>query len=218
MVATCREALDRGYHTNQTILSNYRPPFETNWKPYKGTKWNENDDTRLPLETAAGISGASFARCRQNFKLHPRVGQDHAGPAPHGGRQAAARLGHGRNCSLTRRCSTKAIRSVFPGQDSGRGTFFHRHAVLHDQNRERWDQGIYIPLQHLGAEPGRFRRDRFAAVRGGGAGLRVRLCHLRAERTRHLGGAIRRFRQRRAGRDRPVHRLRRGQMGAHVPG
>jgi 2-oxoglutarate dehydrogenase E1 component len=35
------------------------------------------------------------------------------------------------------------------GQDSGRGTFFHRHAVLHDQNRERWDDGTYIPLQHV---------------------------------------------------------------------
>ena len=35
------------------------------------------------------------------------------------------------------------------GQDSGRGTFFHRHAVLHDQNRERWDAGTYIPLQHI---------------------------------------------------------------------
>jgi 2-oxoglutarate dehydrogenase E1 component len=35
------------------------------------------------------------------------------------------------------------------GQDSGRGTFAHRHAVLHDQNRERWDQGVYVPLQNL---------------------------------------------------------------------
>src|SRR5450631_4091602 len=31
------------------------------------------------------------------------------------------------------------------GQDSGRGTFFHRHAVLHDQTTGR----RYIPLQHL---------------------------------------------------------------------
>jgi len=35
------------------------------------------------------------------------------------------------------------------GQDAGRGTFVHRHAVLHDQNRERWDQGIYLPLANV---------------------------------------------------------------------
>jgi 2-oxoglutarate dehydrogenase E1 component len=37
----------------------------------------------------------------------------------------------------------------FSGQDSGRGTFSHRHAVLHDQNREKWDSGTWIPLQHV---------------------------------------------------------------------
>jgi 2-oxoglutarate dehydrogenase E1 component len=35
------------------------------------------------------------------------------------------------------------------GQDAGRGTFTHRHAVLHDQNREKWDAGTYIPLQNV---------------------------------------------------------------------
>ena len=35
------------------------------------------------------------------------------------------------------------------GQDSGRGTFAHRHAVLHDQNREKWDSGVYVPLQNI---------------------------------------------------------------------
>ena len=42
------------------------------------------------------------------------------------------------------------------GQDSARGTFFHRHAVLHDQNRERWDQGTYVPLQHVSEKQGDF--------------------------------------------------------------
>ena len=36
------------------------------------------------------------------------------------------------------------------GEDSGRGTFSHRHAVLHDQKREKWDEGVYVPLEHLG--------------------------------------------------------------------
>ena len=39
------------------------------------------------------------------------------------------------------------------GQDSGRGTFFHRHAVIHNQlnNRE------YVPLQHIVDKPHAFR-------------------------------------------------------------
>ena len=37
------------------------------------------------------------------------------------------------------------------GQDSGRGTFFHRHAVGHDQNTG----ATYVPLKHL--KPGQPR-------------------------------------------------------------
>jgi len=35
------------------------------------------------------------------------------------------------------------------GEDCGRGTFTHRHAVIHDQNREKWDTGTYVPLQNV---------------------------------------------------------------------
>ncbi len=35
------------------------------------------------------------------------------------------------------------------GEDCGRGTFTHRHAVLHDQNREKFDEGTYTPLQNV---------------------------------------------------------------------
>jgi 2-oxoglutarate dehydrogenase E1 component len=38
------------------------------------------------------------------------------------------------------------------GQDTGRGTFSHRHAVLHDAG----DGHQHVPLQHLGGEQGRF--------------------------------------------------------------
>jgi 2-oxoglutarate dehydrogenase E1 component len=42
------------------------------------------------------------------------------------------------------------------GEDSGRGTFSHRHAVIHDQNREKWDDGAYVPLRNLSENQGHF--------------------------------------------------------------
>ncbi|SKC96267.1 2-oxoglutarate dehydrogenase E1 component [Burkholderia sp. YR290] len=42
------------------------------------------------------------------------------------------------------------------GQDSERGTFSHRHAVLHDQNRASRAEGTYIPLEHVSDDQGRF--------------------------------------------------------------
>jgi 2-oxoglutarate dehydrogenase E1 component len=42
------------------------------------------------------------------------------------------------------------------GQDSARGTFFHRHAVWHDQKRERRQSGVYVPLEHLHGAQGNF--------------------------------------------------------------
>ena len=42
------------------------------------------------------------------------------------------------------------------GQDSERGTFGHRHAVLHDQDRLVRGEGQYVPLRHVGDEQGAF--------------------------------------------------------------
>jgi len=52
------------------------------------------------------------------------------------------------------------VASGFPvrlsGQDCGRGTFTHRHAVLHDQNRTQSDTGTYIPLENVSPEQAKF--------------------------------------------------------------
>ncbi|PLQ00014.1 2-oxoglutarate dehydrogenase E1 component [Cupriavidus pauculus] len=42
------------------------------------------------------------------------------------------------------------------GQDSERGTFSHRHAVLHDQKRVARDQGFHTPLAHVADGQGTF--------------------------------------------------------------
>jgi len=154
MIRTFRSALDRGYHTNKTIMADYRPPFEVNWKPYKGTKWNENDDTRLPLELLQELA-RKVTEVPKSFKLHPRVErimQERRQMA-----EGKVPLDWGMAETLAYATLLREGYSVrISGQDSGRGTFFHRHAVLHDQNRERWDQGYYVPLQHVAPEQGDF--------------------------------------------------------------
>jgi len=154
MVKTYRTALDGGFHTNKTIMANYKPPFEVNWKPYVGTRWNEKDDTRLPLDLLKEL-GRKVSEVPPNFKLHPRVEKIMSDRRLMAEGKLPLDWGMAENLAYATLLN-EGYSVRISGQDVGRGTFFHRHAVLHDQNRERWDQGTYMPLQHLGDKQGDF--------------------------------------------------------------
>jgi 2-oxoglutarate dehydrogenase E1 component len=147
LIATFRKALDAGYHTNKTILQNYKPPFEIDWSRYGGGNWNDHDDTRLPLEKLKALA-EKITTVPDNFKLHPRVQKIMEDRRLMAKGELPLDWGMAEHLAFA-----TLLDEGYPirvsGQDSGRGTFFHRHAVLHDQNRERWDQGAYIPLQHV---------------------------------------------------------------------
>jgi 2-oxoglutarate dehydrogenase E1 component len=154
LLATFRQALEGGFHTNKTILSNFKPPFAVDWSKYRSTKWNENDDTTLPLADLHMLAERLTA-VPANFKLQPRVEKIIADRRLMGQGKIPVDWGMAENlayASLLR--DGYAVR--ISGQDSGRGTFFHRHAVLHDQNREKWDAGTYVPLQHIAPNQGDF--------------------------------------------------------------
>ena len=51
MVAAYRAAMDKGMHTNTTILSNYKPAYSVDWSPYGIRDWKEPYDTTVPLKT-----------------------------------------------------------------------------------------------------------------------------------------------------------------------
>ena len=71
------------------------------------------------------------------------------------GRANQRRLGHGRAPGLR----ASLVASGYPVRLSA-GTaprhLHHRHAVIHDQNREKWDEGTYIPLQNVADGQGPF--------------------------------------------------------------
>ena len=98
------------------------------------------------------------------------------------------------------------------GQDSERGTFSQRHSVLYDQR----DETRYIPLNNL--SPAQARYEVINSMLSEEAVLGFEYGYSLAEPTRAdaVGSAVRRLRQRRAGRVRPVHLVGRAQVAAHV--
>ena len=92
------------------------------------------------------------------------------------GERAASTGGTPRR-SRSRRCCSTGSSVRLTGQDAERGTFSHRHAVLHDvEHRRRRTRRS----QHLPSATGAFEIYNSPLSETGGAGLRVRLQHRRA--------------------------------------
>jgi len=147
MIKTYRDALDAGFHTNKTILANYKPPFQVNWAPFKNIPWTYKAVTGLPMDVLKQLA-TKLTTVPPHFKLHSRVEKIVADRRAMAAGTLPLDWGMAENLAYASLLKDGyAVR--LSGQDSGRGTFFHRHAVWHDQNRERWDAGTYIPLQHI---------------------------------------------------------------------
>ncbi|HXF45734.1 MAG TPA: 2-oxoglutarate dehydrogenase E1 component, partial [Burkholderiaceae bacterium] len=147
MVKDYRRAMDEGRHTHDPVLTNYKSKYAVDWAPFLNRKWTDHADTAVPLAELKRLA-ERITTVPANFKLHPLVEKVIADRRAMGEGKLPVDWGMAEHLSFA-----SLVASGYPvrisGQDSGRGTFSHRHAVLHDQNRERWDEGTYIPLQHV---------------------------------------------------------------------
>jgi 2-oxoglutarate dehydrogenase E1 component len=147
MVKEFRDAMDAGRHTIDPVISNFKGKYAVDWSPFLNRKWTDAADTAVPLAELKRLS-ARITTVPEGFKLHPLVEKVLADRASMGRGELNLDWGMGEHLAYASLVSSGyAVRLT--GQDAGRGTFVHRHAVLHDQNRERWDAGSYIPLQNV---------------------------------------------------------------------
>ncbi|MEO5692667.1 MAG: 2-oxoglutarate dehydrogenase E1 component [Usitatibacter sp.] len=147
LVTSVRTALDAGKGTNPRILYGLKPALAIDWAPYIGIDWRQAAETAVPLNKLKQLA-QRLTDIPANFKLHPSVERLLAARREMGEGKAMLDWGMAENLAYASLVSDgHPVR--LSGQDAGRGTFAHRHAVLHDQNREKWDSGIYIPLQNI---------------------------------------------------------------------
>jgi 2-oxoglutarate dehydrogenase E1 component len=147
MVKAYRAAMDAGRHTVDPVLTNYKSKYSVDWSPFLNRKWTDHADTAVPLAELKRLA-ERITTIPEKFKLHPLVEKVVADRRAMGEGKLPLDWGMGEHLAFASLVSSGyAVRIT--GQDSGRGTFTHRHAVLHDQNREKFDAGAYVPLQHV---------------------------------------------------------------------
>ena len=143
MLEQYRNGLDAGRPQARASLGLIGNKYTVDWSAYAQVDWTERVATGVELPRLRAL-GERITRLPEGFTLHPRVAQVMANRRKMV--QGELPLDWGCAESLAYAALLEDGFSVrISGQDSGRGTFFHRHAVLHDQNTD----ATWIPLQHV---------------------------------------------------------------------
>ena len=142
--------LETQYEAGKSYRSNKADWLEGAWAGFaQAPEDDRRGDTSVSIEVLREV-GHGLVTVPEGFRLNPRIARQLEA------RRAAIEAGHGIDWATA---EALAIASLcvegshvrMSGQDSGRGTFSHRHAVLIDQETEE----RYVPLNHIraGQEP-----------------------------------------------------------------
>jgi 2-oxoglutarate dehydrogenase E1 component len=147
MVKATRAALDAGKSTFDPVLTNFKSKYAVDWTPYLDKKWTDAGDTAVPMAEWKRLAD-KITTIPATVTPHNLVKKVYDDRAAMGRGEIPVDWGMGEHMAFA-----SLVASGYPvrlsGEDCGRGTFTHRHAVIHDQNREKFDTGTYVPLQNV---------------------------------------------------------------------
>jgi 2-oxoglutarate dehydrogenase E1 component len=155
MAAAYRLAMDEGRDPLQSALTIENRENSVSWERFKeDVPWTTPVDTAVPRERLQRLA-QRLTDVPEGFVLHSRVEKIVIDRIAMGNGELPLDWGMAENLAYaTLLTDDYSVR--LSGEDCERGTFFHRHAVWHDQNRTQWDKGTHIPLQKLAADQADF--------------------------------------------------------------
>lgn len=141
-----RNKLDSGEYT--TELATRKPDeFAIDWSKYLSGKLTDKVDTTVKRKTLDQLAKI-ITTIPGGVELHPRVAKIYEDRVKMAAGELPGDWGFAENLAYaTLLGEGHKLRLV--GQDAGRGTFFHRHAILHDQKTDSY----YLPLRQLVENP-----------------------------------------------------------------
>jgi 2-oxoglutarate dehydrogenase E1 component len=150
MVEEYRRALDEGKSTVKHSLGMIGNKHTVDWSKFHHIDRSEPVQTGVRIELLREL-GVKLTSLPANFTLHRQVSNVVQTREKMLAGQQPLDWGFAETLAYAS-LLTEGYEIRMTGQDSGRGTFFHRHAVWHDQNRG----DCYIPLQNLASSQPRF--------------------------------------------------------------
>jgi 2-oxoglutarate dehydrogenase E1 component len=138
-----REHLDRGEQVADVVTEPRTNDYAARWHDFDHVDEPCDVDTAVPLEKIRGLTDV-LTTLPEGFQLHNRVKrivEDRR-------KMAMGKIPVDWGFAETMAYATlidQGSKFRLVGQDSGRGTFFHRHAVLHNQ----LDGATHTPLQSI---------------------------------------------------------------------
>ncbi len=150
MAGAYRDMLDKKESPVKIFPGTYEGRRSVDWRKYKNTKWDAPVNTAVPLETLTSLE-KSLLNLPANLTLHPTIKKLFGDYEKMCAGELSINWGYAENLAYATLLNENyTIR--FSGEDCGRGTFVHRHAVLHDFT----DGHTYTPLEHISKTPNAF--------------------------------------------------------------
>lgn len=137
-----RDALDNGKPILD-VAKESAYDFNVNWDPFLNTTWQAKAVTSVPAAKLKSLARA-LEKLPEGFVVQPQVKKTLEAQKKMTDGELPLNWGYAETLAYA-----TLLDEGYPirlcGQDAGRGTFAHRHAVLHEQNTDE----CYLPLAHI---------------------------------------------------------------------
>lgn len=148
MVNMYRDAMDRG----DCVVEEWREIGKAalTWEPYLNHNWNDSYANKVELKRLSDLA-RRISTVPEEVHMHPRVEKIYTDRAEMAEGNKLLDWGAAENLAYATLVD-EGVPVRLSGEDAGRGTFFHRHAVIHNQS----NGSCYVPLMNVHNAQGRF--------------------------------------------------------------